>query len=779
MSVGLRQAWRDSKPVFDLVPHSKRTLAWATLGTVVNGAAAVFFGLSLGPAMNAVQGAASSWWMAAPLTLWGVEYATTIRPTNKLIALSERTRLNGVNTIVQRALRRNKDADTASNAEVSVGVAKQLEETRELFVDLWRWAVAQVSRMGVSIAAVAAITATGYAGFGPVGPLAVVVGAVSTAVASSVVTNAIAIRKNRATDEAAIELHEAVQEDVIETDPTLIRSVGGIEAVQRVSDKISSLALRLHDHSTDNRHWLKSSQNFSSRLVQLSIALLPLLAVPVFGVTTNIAASFATSIAVGLTLAPVALSAADLTTRSLQTLTTSVSRLGKSLRKLATENDREGTRTLPALHQTSVEISNGRVDVGVDGSRTTVLDGIDLSLSLGGRVHVFTGASGIGKSTLIDVVTASRRLHAGSITIAGIPYADIDERSFRSRVRQLPQRLTVAGNGTIEKFAWDSDRPVQAQGERVTALRCCMDEFGLREVSFDRLWKTLSGGQQRRAMLAVILTSDAELVVLDEPTNDLDIEAIKALAQRINSDTATGRTFIISSHDQGFLQQLARCTHHELVRGESNAPASVRSLPSARGLSPVSPSARQQQPGGTRREAPVATSGSATTPTRGAVAGTRTGAAARATSATSDVAPAGTTAPTTQRLIPARILGNENAELGYKLISSEVGTDALVVAGRDDDKIRQSARLLAAGLRSPEGHDWLVGNDRAVSWLVRIGKDLKRSGMVDDAGNREREISSEQLGRWLLDRHRSAVLELGWEAQYVRSATSRTGAVLV
>ena len=168
-----------------------------------------------------------------------------------------------------------------------------------------------------------------------------------------------------------------------------------------------------------------------------------------------------------------------------------------------------------------------------DEDRTIVLQGPE-------RVALI-GANGSGKSTLIDQLV--RRTAA----VPGRPYG----RLLTDLVGYLPQRL----DGLDENASALANVQAVAPGMSAGDIRNQLARLLLRGDSPDRPVQTLSGGERFRVSLARLLLSEppAQLLVLDEPTNNLDIASVQQLAEALDSYRGA---LIVVSHDFGFLERL-------------------------------------------------------------------------------------------------------------------------------------------------------------------------------------------------------------------------------
>jgi ABC-type multidrug transport system fused ATPase/permease subunit len=176
----------------------------------------------------------------------------------------------------------------------------------------------------------------------------------------------------------------------------------------------------------------------------------------------------------------------------------------------------------------------------------------DVSLTVHpGEVVALTGPSGAGKSTLLSVLLGFVRPSAGRVLVDWTDLAAFDPDAWRARIAWVPQRPylfadTVAGNIRLGRpDATDADvrEAARAAGalEFVEALplgfATPLGEDGA----------GLSAGQRQRVALARAFLRDAPLLLLDEPTSNLDAESEAAVVEAVRR-LAAGRTVILVAH---------------------------------------------------------------------------------------------------------------------------------------------------------------------------------------------------------------------------------------
>jgi zinc transport system ATP-binding protein len=207
------------------------------------------------------------------------------------------------------------------------------------------------------------------------------------------------------------------------------------------------------------------------------------------------------------------------------------------------------------------------VSFAYDGGRP-VLEHVDLAVAPGEFVAI-AGPNGGGKTTLMRLALGLERPTAGEALLFGEPAARV---SGRSRLGYLAQRsqLGIDAPATVREVVSagrvpsgrllgplrDPDRAIVAETIELVGLADSADEP----------LRTLSGGQQQRAFIAKALAGRPSLLVLDEPTTGVDVEAQEALAElldRLHRELAV--TILYVSHEFGaverFVQRLV------LVRG--------------------------------------------------------------------------------------------------------------------------------------------------------------------------------------------------------------------
>ncbi len=211
-------------------------------------------------------------------------------------------------------------------------------------------------------------------------------------------------------------------------------------------------------------------------------------------------------------------------------------------------------------------------DVTFERGGRTVLDHVSVTLSPETCLGV-VGPNGVGKSTLLQILAGLLTPLSGTVRVdppaATVGYLAQEQSSLPGEsVRQAVNRRTgvAAAEAELADAAAnlsggrpsDNDRYAVAlaryeslaAGDLDARLSTTLQEVGLGAASADREVATLSGGQEARLALAVVVLSRFDLTLLDEPTNDLDFDGLR----RLESFVANRRGgMVIVSHDRAFL----------------------------------------------------------------------------------------------------------------------------------------------------------------------------------------------------------------------------------
>ena len=192
----------------------------------------------------------------------------------------------------------------------------------------------------------------------------------------------------------------------------------------------------------------------------------------------------------------------------------------------------------------------------------------DVSLQVrGGEILAIVGPNGSGKSTLLSVMGGEIRPRSGRVEVHGSDLFSL-RRNHRARViSRLPQDPVPPEGLSVEALVACGRHPhrpafasISRDDERAIAKALevvSLSDFRRRNVG------TLSGGERRRAWIAMVLAQETEILLLDEPTAALDLRyqwELLELLERLNRDLE--RTIVVSLHD---LDQAARLAHRVAI----------------------------------------------------------------------------------------------------------------------------------------------------------------------------------------------------------------------
>lgn len=195
-----------------------------------------------------------------------------------------------------------------------------------------------------------------------------------------------------------------------------------------------------------------------------------------------------------------------------------------------------------------------------------VLKRVNLSLRKGDKV-VITGPSGSGKSTIFKLLAAAEPLQQGEIALNGIAWNCLAVDEIRRHATQMRQGDIILNGSIADNVSMFAGQPSEDRIHQV------LEEAGLwedvmrlpmrtRTVVSDAI-ANISAGQRQRLLLARALYQDRELVLLDEPTSNLDPTSVKRIAELLSR---LDRTVVVITHDHSLAAHFER--RYALIDGE-------------------------------------------------------------------------------------------------------------------------------------------------------------------------------------------------------------------
>jgi len=182
-----------------------------------------------------------------------------------------------------------------------------------------------------------------------------------------------------------------------------------------------------------------------------------------------------------------------------------------------------------------------------------LFDDLNFHLPRGGIVGV-VGPNGAGKTTLMRMITGEEKPDSGELVVGEtVQLAYVDQ-----------SRDDLDGEKTVWENISGGAEELDLGGVMVNSRAYCSG-FNFKGHDQQRKVGTLSGGERNRVHLARLLKSGANLILLDEPTNDLDVDTLRALEDAL---IRFGGCLMVVSHDRWFLDRI--CTHTLAFEGDSN-----------------------------------------------------------------------------------------------------------------------------------------------------------------------------------------------------------------
>lgn len=197
----------------------------------------------------------------------------------------------------------------------------------------------------------------------------------------------------------------------------------------------------------------------------------------------------------------------------------------------------------------SVSVRNVYKKVKTKKGEKFITNGVNLNIEPGEFVAI-VGGSGAGKTTLLNCISGMAGFTAGNIFINGESIRT-NERSLRSLMGYVPQNDIVYDNLTLERMLMYSAKLRMPVDTTPAEIQAKIDEtLDLVELTAHRttMISRLSGGQKKRASIAVELLASPKLFFLDEPSSGLDPGTEKHLMHMLKKLSETGKTVIMVTH---------------------------------------------------------------------------------------------------------------------------------------------------------------------------------------------------------------------------------------
>ena len=203
-----------------------------------------------------------------------------------------------------------------------------------------------------------------------------------------------------------------------------------------------------------------------------------------------------------------------------------------------------------------------------------MLDGFDLELAPSETVAL-VGESGAGKSTVALLLLRLLEPDAGRIRVGGVDLADCRDDVWRRSLAWVPQQPAILRGSVADNIRLGDSAASDARVEEAAALAGADGFVCALPQGYDTLvgdgGRPLSTGQRRRLALARAFVRDAPLVILDEPTADLDPASAAVVAEAVER-LRVGRSVLLIAHRSDLVRRADRVVHLERGRAVT-APA--------------------------------------------------------------------------------------------------------------------------------------------------------------------------------------------------------------
>ena len=221
-----------------------------------------------------------------------------------------------------------------------------------------------------------------------------------------------------------------------------------------------------------------------------------------------------------------------------------------------------------------LEIKNLQASI----SNKTILKGLNLKINPG-EVHAIMGPNGSGKSTLANILSGKKGYEIeGILNYLGKNLLDVpvEERAQKGIFLAFQYPLEIPGVNTSNFLKTSLNSIRKARGEKeldaISFLRIIKEkskELGIDEKFLSRhLNVGFSGGEKKKNEILQMKILDPKLAILDETDSGLDIDALKIVANGVNSSRSKNRSFLVITHYQRLLNYIKPDFVHVLSKGK-------------------------------------------------------------------------------------------------------------------------------------------------------------------------------------------------------------------
>lgn len=213
-------------------------------------------------------------------------------------------------------------------------------------------------------------------------------------------------------------------------------------------------------------------------------------------------------------------------------------------------------------------LSCNKIDLGIGGKQ--VVRQLDMQV-LPGQFWGLMGANGIGKTTLMKCLAGLTGPDSGFVALDGEPILDMPRRSVARRMGMLQQQTVYVFDASVLQTALTGRHPHLGAWEREEAGDIEKARRAIRAVGLggleNRSVTGLSGGEARRLAFAALLVQEPEVMLLDEPSNHLDLRHQVSIMSRIGNEVyGNGNQAVAAMHDVNL--SACYCSHILMLFGD-------------------------------------------------------------------------------------------------------------------------------------------------------------------------------------------------------------------
>jgi iron complex transport system ATP-binding protein len=188
-----------------------------------------------------------------------------------------------------------------------------------------------------------------------------------------------------------------------------------------------------------------------------------------------------------------------------------------------------------------------------------ILDDISVSFEPG-KIHGIIGPNGSGKSTLLKNICRVWVPQSGSILIDGKEYTEISRKELSTLVTLVPQNTSIGFPMSVFDIVSMGRHPHQGRFEGVRPKDREIVERALLQTNIsvlkDRNINELSGGEGQLAIIARAIATEASVILLDEPTSELDVKHTLEIVKLLCEFREQGKTILVTIHDLNLARKM-------------------------------------------------------------------------------------------------------------------------------------------------------------------------------------------------------------------------------